>query len=57
MRTIAILLVLIAIAISNPFQFAADKLQFLDIGLLDIELELFSQSVSILGEAFRLIGI
>ena len=52
MRTIAILLVLIAIAISNPYQLVTDVPWF-----LDIELDLLAQSVSIRGEAFRLIGI
>ena len=52
MRTLAYLLVLIALAVSNPFTLLASQLS-----LLHIEFDLLSQAVALFEAACRLLGI
>ena len=51
MRTLAYLLVLIALAVSNPFNLLASRLS-----LLHIEFDLLSQAVTLFKAACRLLG-
>ena len=52
MRTMAYLLVLIALAVSNPFNLLASRLN-----LLHIELDLLTQAVMLFEAACRLLSI
>ena len=51
MRTLAYLLVLIALAVSNPFNLLASRLSW-----LYIEFDLLSQAVTLFETACRLLG-
>ena len=51
MRTMAYLLVLIALAVSNPFNLLASRLS-----LLHIEFDLLSQAVALFEAAYQLLG-
>ncbi|MBN1666415.1 MAG: hypothetical protein JW862_04985 [Anaerolineales bacterium] len=51
MRTLALLLMLIALAVSNPFNLLANRLS-----LLHIELDLLYQAVALFEAACRFLG-
>jgi len=51
MRTLAYLLILLAILVSNPFQLLTSRLD-----LLHIELDLLTHAVSLFDTALRLVG-